>query len=543
MRAAWMLGLLLAGTGPMARSCKVPPPTTCGNGVVDPGEACDDGNIADGDGCTSDCQRAVVCGDGIQDLGEQCDDGDRVDGDGCEHDCLVTQSQQCFDSFIELSDQLHCARGFVFDRFCRQNCTYIFCGDGVRDPGEECDDGNDDDTDGCTIDCRLVRRDVIGDASCGDRHADAGELCFVPRAAASGPNLFPVGSLLVGDVDGDGQLDVISANGAYRADENPAPTTFNIFYGRGDGTFTPYFLYERLTANIPTLLGLADFNGDARPDLFLSVMNDGLSHPTVAFASFVPFDVTDEPRGSGVVRNFGGDALGDLDGDGDPDVITSGFDDDFMTLLVNGGFGSFEPRQLVGVPGVRPSAVADMNGDGTLDIIALRFEPPSTNPIGVGVFLNDGTGQFTAGGFATLADMGFEAGALAVGDLDGDGDLDVVARRSSDAVVILVNDGVGGLSQRGPELALTGPAQLADLDGDGDLDLVATGTDGAVEILRNDGTGSFGAPLILPLQATTLGVGDFDGDGRIDIVIGGNDRIAVNDSGYPRVLFNVLDAP
>lgn len=58
---------------------------TCGNGVVDPGEICDDGNNTSGDGCPADC--SDPCGDGVLDPGEICDDGNRIDGDGCASDC------------------------------------------------------------------------------------------------------------------------------------------------------------------------------------------------------------------------------------------------------------------------------------------------------------------------------------------------------------------------------------------------------------------------------------------------------------------------
>jgi cysteine-rich repeat protein len=62
----------------------------CGDGDLDAGESCDDGNIANCDGCRADCQRADnVCGDGIRECGEQCDDGNTVDDDGCSADCML----------------------------------------------------------------------------------------------------------------------------------------------------------------------------------------------------------------------------------------------------------------------------------------------------------------------------------------------------------------------------------------------------------------------------------------------------------------------
>src|SRR5262249_3367966 len=58
-------------------------PAGCGNGIIDPGELCDDGNVTAGDGCSSDCRSLEQCGDGFNDANEQCDDGNLVDHDGC----------------------------------------------------------------------------------------------------------------------------------------------------------------------------------------------------------------------------------------------------------------------------------------------------------------------------------------------------------------------------------------------------------------------------------------------------------------------------
>lgn len=91
----------------------------CGNGRIDPGEACDEGNKTDGDGCDSNCT-VTVCGNGIVTAGEACDDGNRIDGDGCDSKCTVTG-----------------------------------CGNGIVTAGEACDDGNRISGDGCENSCVL----------------------------------------------------------------------------------------------------------------------------------------------------------------------------------------------------------------------------------------------------------------------------------------------------------------------------------------------------------------------------------------------------
>ena len=118
----------------------------CGNGVLDSGEECDDGNVLNGDGCSATCVREG-CGNGIVDvaIGEVCDDGNTVDGDGCSADCRTNER----------------------------------CGNGVidRELGEVCDDGNNASGDGCSADCLSVE-------TCGNGYIDlaVGEECE-PRIA------------------------------------------------------------------------------------------------------------------------------------------------------------------------------------------------------------------------------------------------------------------------------------------------------------------------------------------------------------------------
>src|SRR5688572_27616675 len=61
----------------------------CGNGVVEDGEQCDDGNRNDGDGCGASCslEAGGACGDGVSGPGEECDDGNTTAGDGCSDTC------------------------------------------------------------------------------------------------------------------------------------------------------------------------------------------------------------------------------------------------------------------------------------------------------------------------------------------------------------------------------------------------------------------------------------------------------------------------
>ncbi len=140
----------------------------CGNGIVERSETCDDGNLTNGDGCSASCSREGTCGDGVVDTGEACDDGNRVGGDGCAADCTIEGS--CGDGVLDRGEA--CDDGNTIDGDgCAADCTLEGrCGDGVVDEGEECDDGNRTAGDGCGPSCRR-------ESACGDGRVGAGEEC------------------------------------------------------------------------------------------------------------------------------------------------------------------------------------------------------------------------------------------------------------------------------------------------------------------------------------------------------------------------------
>jgi cysteine-rich repeat protein len=140
----------------------------CGNGVLDAGEACDDGNGLDGDGCSAACFVESFCGDGVVDAGEACDDGNRVDGDGCSTACAV--EARCGDGVVDAGEACDDGNNVDGDRCSAACLVEPFCGDGLLDAGEACDDGNGADGDGCSAVCAVEPR-------CGDGALDAGEAC------------------------------------------------------------------------------------------------------------------------------------------------------------------------------------------------------------------------------------------------------------------------------------------------------------------------------------------------------------------------------
>ncbi|MCP3097451.1 DUF4215 domain-containing protein [Myxococcus sp. K15C18031901] len=171
-----------SGPGPVPDSGDGPVviPKTCGNGVADPGEACDDGNQISGDGCTAACDavetgwacelpgqacvRVAGCGNGRVEAGEECDDRNASNGDGCNSECKVEAGWNC-----------PAAGG---------RCHAAQCGDGLKVGDEECEDGNTNSGDGCSSTCRLEegwKCPTVGQAcsqtTCGDGIVEGTEQC------------------------------------------------------------------------------------------------------------------------------------------------------------------------------------------------------------------------------------------------------------------------------------------------------------------------------------------------------------------------------
>ncbi len=193
---------------------------TCGNGALDPGEACDDGNSTSGDGCSADCQIETgfacgdpgnpcitnhTCGNGIVEPTEGCDDHNTNDLDGCSAGCQLEPGWTCPIAGIRCT-AAQCGDGIVagFEECddgtpgggdgCSAQCTIevgwacpdagmpchtTTCGDGVAEGLEQCDDGNNDLGDGCDPLCNREPNctDGICVAVCGDGVLQTGEQC------------------------------------------------------------------------------------------------------------------------------------------------------------------------------------------------------------------------------------------------------------------------------------------------------------------------------------------------------------------------------
>jgi cysteine-rich repeat protein len=157
------------GRGKFVKIALPPKESTCGNGIVEPGEECDDGNTNDCDSCSNACTLVTGCGDGVVCGSEQCDDGNTTSCDGCSATCMLETGLRCGDGVVDTVCGEQCDPP-VPGR-CDAQCQRIpYCGDGIVDPGEECDDGNTNDCDSCSNACTLV-------TGCGDGVVCGNEQC------------------------------------------------------------------------------------------------------------------------------------------------------------------------------------------------------------------------------------------------------------------------------------------------------------------------------------------------------------------------------
>ncbi|MCI0588292.1 MAG: VCBS repeat-containing protein [Planctomycetes bacterium] len=369
-------------------------------------------------------------------------------------------------------------------------------------------------------------------------YANDGTGVFSDVTAASLPPLVAyTRAVALGDVDGDGDLDAFIGTGVFTS---PVALLLNggggIFANAPAGSLPPWLglpSYARAIA-------LGDVDGDGDLDAFVEnrlLLNGGAGAFTLALAGSL--------GGAEAV------ALGDADGDGDFDVFFGGGSCSSTVLFLNGGAGTFINATTNLPPGssyTRAIALGDVDGDGDVDAFLGRLLGTGPSQL---LFLNVGGGVYVDATATNLPNPLDTTLAVALGDLDGDGDLDAFVGNLDDPVLstgqnrLYQNGGTGVFTDVTatnfpPVLDATTAVALGDLDGDGDLDALAANDEEQNRLYLNDGQG-----ILVSGQATSfppavdstaaVGVGDVDGDGDLDAWAGNTDSFP---GGQDRLFLN-----
>jgi hypothetical protein len=331
------------------------------------------------------------------------------------------------------------------------------------------------------------------------------------------------------DVEGDGDFDLLVAI------EHGANL---LLINDGTGRFT-----DESMARIPQSvrdsedIGVADLDGDGDPDVVVVSEDDRVNE---MYFNLGDGTFSDEGSRWPVDGTSNAVVVGDVDRDGDSDLLVG--NNGQNVLLLNSGSGRFSDRTATHLPAIEDVTqdleLGDVDGDGDLDVLVGNEDRNR-------LLINDGRGRFTDESESRLPVRGQEETREAdFGDVDGDGDLDIVFANTQFFVQqavrqnrLLINDGTGYFvdetDMRLPRDGdLTVDVDFVDLDEDGDLDLVLgnsmrEGTSGNTIGERfaaylNDGAGVFTlVRWVLPRSIVGNGfdieAADFNGDGRIDL--------------------------
>ena len=336
-------------------------------------------------------------------------------------------------------------------------------------------------------------------------------------------------SVDVGDLDGDGDLDLLVAFWFARTPGKGGKISwYQNMDGQGD--FGPQQVITT-EANHPQTVLAADLDGDGDLDVLAGFWNNNVSwyENMDGRGAFGPQRVI--TTAVNVCRSV---YAADLDEDGDLDLLSASLLDDKIAWYENtDGAGSFGPQQVIttAADGARSVYAADLDGDGDLDVL-------SESSVDNKIAWYENTD--CAGGFGPqqVITAAFEPTSVSAADLDGDGDLDVLTAFALDNKIAWYEntDGAGGF---GPQQVITAASDLtsvsaADLDDDGDLDVLATGHGSMVSWYENtDGQGDYGPPQVITTEATpesgatrSVYAADLDGDGDLDVIPGGVSQVA-----------------
>ncbi|MEW8105359.1 MAG: FG-GAP-like repeat-containing protein, partial [Candidatus Thiodiazotropha endolucinida] len=305
------------------------------------------------------------------------------------------------------------------------------------------------------------------------------------------------------DMDGDGDLDVVSAS------QNDNKIAW--YENDGSQNFTAHTIST--SANTAFAVTTADVDGDGDMDvLSASIGDDKIAwYENDGNENFTAHTIT---LSADIAASV---AAADVDGDGDIDVLSASVGDDRVVWYENDGNENFTTRTITSsASGASFVGTVDLDEDGDLDVLST-----SAYDGRVAWYENDGNENFTT---RTVTTSAYEARQVIAADVDGDGDLDLLsASRSTDKLAWYENNGSESFTLR-TITAAAGPVNAvaaADIDNDGDLDVIsASTTDDNLVWFENDGSENFTANTIggTTGDVYSVAVADMDGDGDVDVL-------------------------
>lgn len=313
-------------------------------------------------------------------------------------------------------------------------------------------------------------------------------------------------SAVTGDIDRDGNIDVITCNNN--------PSSISVLLNNGDGTF-PASIDHALT-DAPTALAIGDFNGDSLLDV--ATANFSVHNVSVLLGG-----------GNGTFSAAGTYPTGyrptsiiavDLNGDSILDIATANNSSYIISILFGSGTGAFAPAVSVSV-GSNPNFVtaADFNSDGIIDLVV-----SNSNDADISVLIGTGSGAF-----APKVDyyIGASVSSISTDDLNGDGIPDLaMAIGSRDNVAVMLGKGSGTFGRPVTYPAGSKPVSITTLDfnNDGILDLATANNSNSsslegINVLRGNGNGTFATPFFYRAATEPLSIfkADLNNDGRMDL--------------------------